>query len=244
MPEADRGGPPGGALARDSLTIRRLLLLTAGLAIGLGLFTPERQEGRLVRLNLDATLGLFSAAMLGLALPAPLFVLGSLPRARRSAPVASMPATMGLGALLMLPPVVMHRFAGGPGATIVCLFCDAAGLPGNGTSGGGDEQVIWGGSSLPGRPPGRSGTRVPAGRALDAAGGLAADPVLHGLVLIRRLLVPRRWKRRAGRARNPGHESWPHSPSTTACAAGPLRSVPATSRASVAGGERRDRERS
>lgn len=124
MPETDRDRTPGEApLARDSLTIRRLLLLTAGLAIGLGLFTPERQEGRLVRLNLDATLGLFSAAMLGLALPAPLFVLGQrLAKGPAIGPGGLYALTMGLGALLMLPPVVMHRFAGKPGAAIVCLF--------------------------------------------------------------------------------------------------------------------------
>lgn len=120
----DGGRPPGEAPpGRDALTIRRFLLLTAGLALGLGLFAPENQDGGFFKLNLDGTLGLFNAAMLGLALPAPLFVLGQrFAKGPAIGPGGLYALTMGLGTLLMLPPVLMQRFAGKAAGAAICLF--------------------------------------------------------------------------------------------------------------------------
>ncbi len=108
---------------RDSLTIRRFLLLTAGMAVGLGVFTPAEESGQMLVFDLNSVLAFYNALLIGFALPAPLFVLGQ--RFRKGPPVGPgglFAVTMGLGALLMLPPVLVARLQSDQGLPIVCLY--------------------------------------------------------------------------------------------------------------------------
>ncbi len=118
-PEKPEADPPP---RRDTLTIGRFLLLTAGVAVSLGVFHPGEEKGNL--LEIDQILGLYNALLIGLALPAPLFIVGQ--RLRRGPPVGPgglFLLTMGLGALLMLPPVLVQRLAGEThGTALFCLF--------------------------------------------------------------------------------------------------------------------------
>ena len=63
--------PESCEAASDRLTIRRLLLLTAGVAVGLTLFAPRFEEGGFA--DFEQWCAVANAAIIGLALPAPLF---------------------------------------------------------------------------------------------------------------------------------------------------------------------------
>lgn len=114
--------PPCSATRpRDRLTLRRLLAITAGLAIGLGVFLPETADGQALGAP-DYWILLCNAPLLGLLLPGPLF---AVPVARR-ADVALGPGGWfllagGLGAWLLLPPALVARIAAGNSVTPVCL---------------------------------------------------------------------------------------------------------------------------
>ncbi len=108
---------------RDTLTIGRFLLLTAGVAVGLGVFYPEEETGRL--LEVDRLLGLYNAILIGLAIPAPLMIIGQRRRAGPPIGPGGIFALMtGLGSLLMLPPVLVQRLVGGSpqNVSLFCLF--------------------------------------------------------------------------------------------------------------------------
>lgn len=106
---------------RDALTIRRFLLLTAGVAMGLGVFSPGEKKGDL--LEIDQFLGLYNSVLIGIALPAPLIIIGQRWRKGPAiGPGGLFSLMVGLGALLMLPPVLLQRLAGKVGSSLFCLF--------------------------------------------------------------------------------------------------------------------------
>lgn len=108
---------------RDALTIGRFLLLTAGVAVGLGVFvSPHKQGGGFLRFDLDTFLVYYNAVFIGLALPAPLFVMGQ--RLRKGPPIGPgglYAVTVGLGSLLMLPPVLVGRLQSDVGPSFTCI---------------------------------------------------------------------------------------------------------------------------
>ena len=73
-PPPETNQPP----RRDTLTIGRFLLLTAGVAIGLGVFSPveNHDQQNQIELNLDYAIVFYNAALIGISLPAPLFIIG------------------------------------------------------------------------------------------------------------------------------------------------------------------------
>jgi uncharacterized YccA/Bax inhibitor family protein len=89
---------------RDRLTILRLLALTAGVAVGITVFAPDK-PGRA-----QDWLDLAHAVIIGLSLPAPFFIL----RFRRMTSAEFGPGVMfalmsSFGVLLMLPPAIVVR---------------------------------------------------------------------------------------------------------------------------------------
>ena len=109
---------------RDTLTIGRFLLLTADVAIGLGIFSPVENpdEPELIDFDIDYFIVFYNAVLIGLTLPAPLFIIGQ--RLRKGPPIGPgglLAVTMGLGALLMLPPVFIARLKQDEGMAFVCI---------------------------------------------------------------------------------------------------------------------------
>ena len=109
---------------RDTLTIGRFLLLTAGVAIGLGVFSPveNRDQPDLIDFDLDYFIVVYNAVLIGLTLPAPLFIIGQ--RLRKGPPVGPgglLAVTLGLGTFLMLPPVFIDRLQQDEGMAFVCI---------------------------------------------------------------------------------------------------------------------------
>ncbi|NLX95625.1 MAG: hypothetical protein GXY83_05565 [Rhodopirellula sp.] len=103
----------------DRLTILRLLLLTAGVAVGLGVFLPRSSDPW----DINTVLVVGNALVLGLALPAPLFTLRfGRRRERPLGPGGLFALTVGLGGLLMLPPALASVVSPKPGSAAVCLY--------------------------------------------------------------------------------------------------------------------------
>lgn len=109
---------------RDTLTIGRFLLLTAGVAIGLGVFSPvkDRNQPPQIGFDLDYAIVFYNAVLIGLTLPAPLFIIGQ--RLRKGPPVGPgglLAVTLGLGSLLMLPPIFIDRLQQDEGVAFACI---------------------------------------------------------------------------------------------------------------------------
>jgi hypothetical protein len=109
---------------RDTLTIARFLLLTAGIAIGLGVFSPVENDDQpnLIDINLDYVIVFYNAILIGISLPAPLFIISQ--RLRKGPPVGPgglLAVTMGLGSLLMLPPIFVDRLQQEEGIAFACI---------------------------------------------------------------------------------------------------------------------------
>ncbi len=109
---------------RDTLTIGRFLLLTAGVAVGLGVFVSPEEDvsGPWLELNLDYFIVYYNAVLVGLALPAPLFIVGQrLHKGPTIGPGGLYAVTMGLGSLLMLPPIFVDHLQSKDGIPFACL---------------------------------------------------------------------------------------------------------------------------
>ena len=128
--DADEVPPtaPRGQLAitsgdgqRDRLTILRLLLLTAGVAVGLAVFAPRITATSATDTN--QWRGLVNAVIIGLGLPAPLFCVRRRGSDRRIGAGGLFALTAALGSLLMLPAAVVSVIAGdAKGMPAACLF--------------------------------------------------------------------------------------------------------------------------
>jgi hypothetical protein len=121
-PPADTSA--GGAELDDRLTIRRMLLLTAGVAVGLVLFAPTLDQNDLK--NAEQWRGVANGVIIGLAMPAPLFCIT---RAIRNRPLGAgglFALAAGFGVWIMLPPAAIEWFArnhaDNRNFTQVCLY--------------------------------------------------------------------------------------------------------------------------
>jgi len=116
--------PPGSPQAeprRDQLTIRRLLILTAGLAAGLGIFAPQVEQPPAIG-EPDWWISLSNAVLIGLALPGPLFTVRLPWRKAQPLGIGGLFALVaGLGALLMLPPALVARLSSQQAGAVFCL---------------------------------------------------------------------------------------------------------------------------
>jgi hypothetical protein len=114
--------PAEPAPRNDGLTILRIMLLTAGVGVGLQVFGPD-WEGDRFWAEGKGLLGLANAAVIGLSLPAPLFLLGARRRTVQTIGPSSLFAmAMGIGALLLLPPPIIAAMTGRESASPMCLY--------------------------------------------------------------------------------------------------------------------------
>jgi hypothetical protein len=106
---------------RDRLTIRRLLILTAGVAISLGTLLPGFDRKELAKV--DGWISLSTFFVVGLALPAPLFTLPRRSGRQPLGPGGLFALTSGLGSLLLLLPMGINGLQGSkPGMEAICLI--------------------------------------------------------------------------------------------------------------------------
>jgi hypothetical protein len=90
----------------DRLTIRRLMLLTAGVAVGLTIFSPPLKE--MNPGSADDWRVLWNALAVGLAAPAPLFCTAVGFRNGRLGFGGMFALAAGLGVWLLLPPAIIE----------------------------------------------------------------------------------------------------------------------------------------
>ena len=111
-----------GGERRDRLTILRLLLLTAGVAVGIVFFAPRFTEANTT--DAEQWRGLACSVIIGLSLPAPLFCVRRPGSGRAIGAGGLFALTVGLGSLLMLPPSVVAVLADGEpkGMPATCLY--------------------------------------------------------------------------------------------------------------------------
>jgi len=123
---ADRSADAHGSSSEpgDRLTIRRMLLLIAGVALGLVIFAPNFDDGDLQ--NVEKWRYTANAIIIGMAIPAPLFCIGRVIRNRPLAAGGLFALAAGLGVWLLLPAAVaecLARHAGiNRGTTVSCLY--------------------------------------------------------------------------------------------------------------------------
>ena len=104
--------PPHPPVRRDALTIGRILLLMAGVAVSITVFGAEREK----------VLPVVNSAVIGLSLPAPLFVLAARRRQVALGPASLMAMALGIGALLLLPPAAAVLILSGKSTAPMCLY--------------------------------------------------------------------------------------------------------------------------
>jgi hypothetical protein len=111
------------AAPRDRLTIGRVMVLTAGVAIGLTVF---RERKSLNPADIDWWRETATAVLIGLSLPGVLYTT----RWRRSGATTGLGSllwlTLSLGSLLMVPPIigaaVLHKNELGSNSAGMCLY--------------------------------------------------------------------------------------------------------------------------
>ena len=114
----------GGVELDDRLTIRRMLLLMAGIAVGLVVFAPRFGEGEIA--DVEKWRYTANAIVIGLAIAAPLVCIRRVIRKRPLAAGGLFALAAGLGVWLLLPAAVAEFVArqGGNdrGTTVSCLY--------------------------------------------------------------------------------------------------------------------------
>ncbi len=126
LPQSDAFDLMPAHTALDRLTIRRLLILTAGIAVGLSLFAPHFDESG--RSGADAWRELANAVIIGLALPAPLFCIPRAFSSHRLGTGGLFALATGLGIWLLLPAAVLEwinsnvSHKSNQGVTASCLY--------------------------------------------------------------------------------------------------------------------------
>jgi hypothetical protein len=113
------GELPGAAATTDRLTIFRMLVITAGIAVGLVVFAPKVDPNDLSPYNVEYFRALAAAPLIGACLPAGFFALGWRRRnSSRPGPGGLLALTMTCGVLLLLPPAAM---TGDDGMGFICF---------------------------------------------------------------------------------------------------------------------------
>ncbi len=106
---------------RDRLTIARLLVLTAGVAVGLTWFSPNAGDVN------DGEAGTIrdwmTAFLIGLSLPGIIYPVARGWRDKRFGLGAALWLTLAIGALLMLPPIIANRYDGNSSNGQMALAC-------------------------------------------------------------------------------------------------------------------------
>jgi hypothetical protein len=117
-PLADAAAAP--TPRRDGITILRIMLLTAGVGAGIQVFGPDWDD---TWSDSKGWLGLTNAVVIGLSLPAPLFVMGAMRRKDQLIGPASLFATaMGIGSLLLLPPPLIAPQLSNESSVMTCTY--------------------------------------------------------------------------------------------------------------------------
>lgn len=123
LPATSEHAAPGKPVAltpsTDRLTIGRIMLITAGIAVGLAAFIPEPghifDDAQNVRYFLNSIL-------LGAALPGLIFILTRRRGGHRIGVGGWIALTASLGVLILLPPSAgASRFHAGEGTGLLCL---------------------------------------------------------------------------------------------------------------------------
>ncbi len=118
-PPVDVGDLPGATVTTDRLTIFRLLVITAGIAVGLVIFSPKVDPSDKSPYNVEYFRHLAAAPIIGACLPAGFFAWGWRRRSQaRLGPGGLLALTMTCGVLLLLPPSMM---TGDRGMGFMCL---------------------------------------------------------------------------------------------------------------------------
>jgi hypothetical protein len=106
----------------DQLTIARLMVLTAGVAVGLGCFAPRLDE--FDYREVEKWRGLASALLIGVSLPGVFYNLRR--RSRRLAAGGLLWLTLSLGVWILLPPAIaaplLHAKPMGEASVVMCLY--------------------------------------------------------------------------------------------------------------------------
>ena len=101
---------PADAATADRLTIFRMLVITAGIAVGLVVFSPEVDPNDKAPYNIDYFRALAVAPLIGACLPAGFFAFGLRRRARSQlGPGGLLALAMTCGVLLLLPPSIAEN---------------------------------------------------------------------------------------------------------------------------------------
>ena len=105
---------------RDKLTILRLLLLTAGVAVGLRMFQWQLRRWD-PSSDADWWRWMAAAILAGCSLPGPLFAIARRRSGARLKTGGILWLTLGLGAWMLLPAVLVDRYRLGLTALYYCL---------------------------------------------------------------------------------------------------------------------------
>lgn len=118
-PPVAAGELPGATATTDRLTIFRMLVITAGIAVGLVVFAPRIDRSNQSPYNVEYFRALAAAPIVGACLPAGFFAWGWRRRSHaRLGPGGLLALTMTAGVLLLLPPAAM---TGDDGMGFICL---------------------------------------------------------------------------------------------------------------------------
>lgn len=117
----DGSATDASTVSDDRLTIGRLLVITAGVAIGLVIFAP----GKPSIAEVDWFRALWFALLAGVALVSPLFVIGRRIRGQRAGVGSMLLLTLGFGVLTLVPSAIADRVGGSnEGFSVLCLtYC-------------------------------------------------------------------------------------------------------------------------
>jgi hypothetical protein len=111
-----------GIVSDDRLTIRRLAVLTVGVALGLVIFVPITEDADVGAIDWRVV---WFALLAGVALVSPLFVIARRLRGQRAGAGGMLLLTLGFGVLLLVPTTIAERSSSSEaGFSATCLtYC-------------------------------------------------------------------------------------------------------------------------
>lgn len=116
VPRAIRREP----VVRDRLTILRMLVIVTTIAIGVAVYGPERSKFDPEKI--ESWRFFYTSLLLGMSLAGPMFALVRRRNYRLGAG-GLLALTLGLGALVMMPPAIMMRSRNGSVENSTAFFC-------------------------------------------------------------------------------------------------------------------------